>query len=38
MPMLAMPPLAALVHSFELSSYRENIFEQIFCAELLQGC
>ena len=33
-----MPPLAELVRSFELSSYRENIFEQIFCAELLQGC
>lgn len=33
-----MPPLATLVRSFELSNYRENIFEQIFCAELLQGC
>jgi hypothetical protein len=27
-----------LVRSFELSSYRENLFEQIFCSELLQGC
>lgn len=27
-----------LVRSFELSSYRENLFEQIFCSEFLQGC
>lgn len=27
-----------LVRSFEYSSYRENLFEQIFCSELLQGC
>jgi len=27
-----------LVRSFELSSYRANLFEQIFCSELLQGC
>src|SRR4051794_783581 len=33
-----MPPLAELVQSFKLSSYRANLFEQIFCAELLQGC
>ena len=33
-----MPPLAELVQSFTLSSYRENLFEQIFCTELLQGC
>ncbi len=26
-----------LVRSFELSSYRANLFEQIFCSELLQG-
>jgi len=31
-------PLDDLVSSFELSSYRENLFEQIFCSELLQGC
>ena len=30
--------LDALARSFELSSYRENLFEQIFCSELLQGC
>jgi len=30
--------LDELVRSFELSSYRENLFEQIFCSELLQGC
>ena len=33
-----MPPLAELAQSFKLSSYRANLFEQIFCAELLQGC
>jgi hypothetical protein len=33
-----MPLLAELVRRFVLSSYRENLFEQIFCAELLQGC
>jgi hypothetical protein len=33
-----MPPLAELERSFTLSSYRENLLEQIFCAELLQGC
>jgi len=27
-----------LARSYELSSYRENLFEQIFCSELLQGC
>lgn len=27
-----------LVRSFELSNYREKLFEQIFCSELLQGC
>lgn len=27
-----------LVRAFELSSYRANLFEQIFCSELLQGC
>jgi len=30
--------LESLARSFELSSYRENLFEQIFCSELLQGC
>ncbi len=29
--------LEDLIRSFELSSYRENLLEQIFCAELLQG-
>src|SRR5438270_12925038 len=33
-----MSPLAELVQSFKLSSYRANLFEQIFCSELLQGC
>lgn len=27
-----------LVRSYELSSYRENLIEQVFCSELLQGC
>ena len=27
-----------LVRSYELYSYRENLIEQIFCSELLQGC
>jgi hypothetical protein len=31
-------PLRNLIRSFELSSYRANLFEQIFCSELLQGC
>jgi hypothetical protein len=30
--------LETLARSNELSSYRENLFEQIFCSELLQGC
>ncbi|HEV3164123.1 MAG TPA: hypothetical protein VGZ22_08830 [Isosphaeraceae bacterium] len=29
--------LVALIQSFEMSTYRENLFEQIFCSELLQG-
>lgn len=30
--------LQSFITSYELSSYRENLLEQIFCAELLQGC
>lgn len=29
--------LNQLVRSYELSSYRENLLEQLFCSELLQG-
>lgn len=30
-------PLQELITGFELSSYRENTFEQLFCSELLQA-
>jgi hypothetical protein len=30
--------LESFITSYELSSYRENLLEQIFCSELLQGC
>jgi hypothetical protein len=30
-------PLQELIAGFELSTYRENVFEQVFCAELLQA-
>src|SRR5438874_13241347 len=30
--------LEDLVRSYELSSYRESLFAQLFVAELLQGC
>src|SRR4051794_37851447 len=30
--------LASLLSSFELSSYRESLLEQLFVADLVQGC
>lgn len=36
--MTARPSLAQLLTMPELSSYRESLLEQLFCAELVQGC
>ena len=30
-------PLEELISSYDLSTYRENAFEQLFCSELLQA-
>lgn len=30
--------LKSIITNYELSSYRESLLEQIFCADLLQGC
>ena len=35
---IASGSLEGLVRSYELSSYRESLFAQLFVAELLQGC